>query len=170
MGGSTINQQLARTLFLSPDKNYLRKYVEAIAALSLNAVIDKKRIFELYLNYIEWGKGVYGLGAAAEYYFKKPAARLTYDEGARLAAIIVDPVDYGVNDFYGQPVMAARYYILTAPPPAVVEAAPAPSDTASPETAPENGPAADAVDGPAAVVPAPAEDPAASAAVPAPVN
>jgi monofunctional biosynthetic peptidoglycan transglycosylase len=142
MGGSTITQQLVRSLFLSSDKNYLRKYVEAIAAVSIDAVMDKKRIFELYLNYIEWGKGVYGLGTAAEVYFKKPADRLTYDEYAKLAAIIINPLSYDVNDFWRQPAMAARYYALTAPPraeerPAPVgnTDAPAPPDDAAPPTA-----------------------------------
>jgi monofunctional biosynthetic peptidoglycan transglycosylase len=128
MGGSTITQQLVRSMFLSPEKNYLRKYVEAIGAVTFDAVLDKKRIFELYLNYIEWGKGVYGLGAAAQYYYKKPGDKLSYDEYARLAAVIINPINYDVNNFYNQPAMAARYYVLTAPPESVTEVEPAPQD------------------------------------------
>jgi monofunctional biosynthetic peptidoglycan transglycosylase len=134
MGGSTITQQTVRSLFLSPDKNYLRKYMEAWAAVALEAVVNKRRIFELYLNYIEWGKGVYGFGAAAEYYFKKPAARLNYEECARLAAIIINPIDFNVNDFQDQPAMAARYYALIEPPPAE------PDETAPDQSAPEERP------------------------------
>ncbi|MBN2353615.1 MAG: transglycosylase domain-containing protein [Spirochaetales bacterium] len=200
MGGSTITQQLVRTLFLSPDRNYLRKYTEAIAAVSLDAVLDKKRILELYLNYIEWGKGVYGLGAAARAYYKKPAARLTYNDYARLAAIIIDPVDYNVNDFARQPAMAARYYTLTAPPPAVEPEAnqiqsdspPASDGTAAPaetqsgtESSPSASPSSDttqaatpqpeAASPPQATPPEndesqPAEQPVATASSPAPVN
>ncbi len=145
MGGSTITQQLVRTLFLSQDRNYLRKYIEAIAAVSLDAVVAKKRILELYLNYIEWGKGVYGLGAAARTYYRKPAARLTYDEYARLAAIIIDPLDYNVKDFYKQPAMVARYYSLIAPPPAV-----APEETPAPASGPTQS---EAVNGPRETLP-----------------
>jgi len=89
--------------------------VEAVASLVLDAVMGKRRMLELYLNYIEWGRGVYGLGAAAEYYYRRSADTLTYDEYARLAAIIIDPLDYGVADVFRHPAMAARYSLLTAP-------------------------------------------------------
>jgi monofunctional biosynthetic peptidoglycan transglycosylase len=136
MGGSTITQQLVRTLFLSQDKNYFRKYVEAAVSIVLDTVMDKKRILELYLNYIEWGKGIYGIGAAAEYYFKKPAASLTYDEYSRLATIIIDPLEYNVYNFYNHPSMVYRYYALNAPP------SPSPSPLLSPTPSPSPSPTA----------------------------
>ncbi|MBN1524539.1 MAG: transglycosylase domain-containing protein [Spirochaetales bacterium] len=112
LGGSTITQQLTRTLFLVPSRNYLRKYMEVIIALILDGVMSKERILELYLNYIEWGKGVYGLGAAVQYHYKKPISHLTREEFCRLAAIIVNPLDYNVNNFYKQPSMRSRYNAL----------------------------------------------------------
>jgi monofunctional biosynthetic peptidoglycan transglycosylase len=115
MGGSTITQQTVRSLFLSPDKNFLRKYIEAVMAISFDAVMDKHRILELYLNYIEWGRGVYGIGAAALSQYKKPVSRLTYEEFTRLAAIIINPLRYNVNTLFQQRAMAARYQVLNVP-------------------------------------------------------
>jgi monofunctional biosynthetic peptidoglycan transglycosylase len=112
LGGSTITQQLARTLFLVPDRTYVRKYAEIIMALSMELVLSKKRILELYLNNIEWGKGVYGLGAAAYYHFNKPYYKLDYDHICRLAAIIVNPLLYNVKNLWGNPVIRFRYAII----------------------------------------------------------
>ena len=90
-GGSTITQQLAKNLFLSPSKSYLRKGQEAIIALMLEAFLPKQRILELYLNVIEWGNGVFGAEAAAKRYFGVPAAQLSAEQAARLAAMIPSP-------------------------------------------------------------------------------
>jgi monofunctional glycosyltransferase len=90
-GGSTITQQLAKNLYLSPSKNPVRKLRELLIARRLEASLSKARIFELYLNVIEWGDGLYGAEAAARTYFKKPASALTPDESAMLAACIVNP-------------------------------------------------------------------------------
>ena len=90
-GGSTITQQLAKNLYLSPSKNPLRKVRELIIARRLEAELKKARIFELYLNVIEWGDGVYGAEGAARAYFQKPAAELGPAESALLAAAIVNP-------------------------------------------------------------------------------
>ncbi|HVC21141.1 MAG TPA: monofunctional biosynthetic peptidoglycan transglycosylase [Vicinamibacterales bacterium] len=90
-GGSTITQQLAKNLYLSPSKNPLRKLRELIIARRLEAELTKRRIFELYLNEIEWGDGIYGAEAAAEAYFHKPASALTPDEAALLAGAIINP-------------------------------------------------------------------------------
>src|SRR5512134_3141350 len=79
-GGSTITQQVARNLYLSPSKNPLRKAKELLIARRLEKTLGKKRIFELYLNIAEWGKGVFGCEAAARAYFGKSAADLTADE------------------------------------------------------------------------------------------
>jgi monofunctional biosynthetic peptidoglycan transglycosylase len=90
-GGSTITQQLAKNLYLSPSKNPLRKVREWVIARRLEAELKKARIFELYLNVIEWGDGVYGVDAAARTYFSKSAAELGAAESALLAAAIVNP-------------------------------------------------------------------------------
>ena len=90
-GGSTITQQLAKNLFLSPSKSYARKVQEAIIALMLEAFLPKRRILELYLNVIEWGNGVFGAEAAAKRYFGTSAAQLSAEQAARLAAMIPSP-------------------------------------------------------------------------------
>jgi monofunctional biosynthetic peptidoglycan transglycosylase len=90
-GGSTITQQLAKNLYLSPSKNPLRKLRELIIARRLEAELKKSRILELYLNVIEWGDGVYGVDGAARSYFQKSAAELGPADAALLAAAIVNP-------------------------------------------------------------------------------
>jgi monofunctional biosynthetic peptidoglycan transglycosylase len=90
-GGSTITQQLAKNLYLSPSKNPLRKLREWVIARRLEAELRKARILELYLNVIEWGDGIYGVESAARAYFSKSAAELGASESALLAAAIVNP-------------------------------------------------------------------------------
>ncbi len=90
-GGSTITQQLAKNLYLSPSRNPLRKLRELIIARRLEAELKKTRILELYLNVIEWGDGVYGVESAARTYFQKSAAELGPSEAALLAGAIVNP-------------------------------------------------------------------------------
>ena len=90
-GGSTITQQLAKNLYLSPSKNPIRKVREILIARRLEAELTKQRILELYLNVIEWGDGIYGAEAAARTYFAKPAADLGPSEAALLAGAIVNP-------------------------------------------------------------------------------
>ena len=90
-GGSTITQQLAKNLYLSPSKNPLRKVRELIIARRLEAELRKARILELYLNVIEWGDGVYGIESAARTYYRKSASELGPAEAALLAAAIVNP-------------------------------------------------------------------------------
>lgn len=91
VGGSTITQQLAKNLLLSGERNLLRKGQEFVLTLLLEAVLDKRRILEIYLNNVEWGEGVFGAQAAAEHYFRKPAARLSAYEAARLAVMLPRP-------------------------------------------------------------------------------
>ncbi|MCW5948973.1 MAG: transglycosylase domain-containing protein [Pyrinomonadaceae bacterium] len=92
-GASTVTQQLAKNLFLSEDRNFLRKGREAVYTYFLERELTKKRILELYLNVIEWGDGIYGAEAAARTYFKKSASDLTRDEAAFLAAMIPSPLN-----------------------------------------------------------------------------
>jgi len=90
-GGSTISQQLAKNLFLSGERSYVRKGQEAIITLMLEKMMSKRRILEIYMNVIEWGEGVYGAEAAARHYFKTSAARLGPSQAARLAAMVPRP-------------------------------------------------------------------------------
>ncbi len=92
-GASTITQQLAKNLFLSEDRNFLRKGREAVYTYFLERDLSKKRILEIYLNVIEWGDGIYGAEAASRYYFKKGASDLTRDEAAFLSAMIPSPLN-----------------------------------------------------------------------------
>lgn len=93
-GGSTITQQLAKNLYLSPSKDPLRKLRELMLARRLEAELHKRRILELYLNVIEWGDGIWGAEAAARTYFRKPASRLLAPEAALLAGAIINPRIY----------------------------------------------------------------------------
>jgi len=93
-GGSTITQQLAKNLYLSPSRNPIRKVEEFLIARRLEAELSKRRILELYLNVIEWGDGVWGAEAAARTYFQVSAAELGPDQSALLAASIINPRRY----------------------------------------------------------------------------
>jgi len=93
-GGSTITQQLAKNLFLSSQRSYWRKSEEALITLLLEAILDKRRILELYLNVIELGDGIFGSEAAARHYFGVGAGALTAEQAARLAAMAPNPRYY----------------------------------------------------------------------------
>ena len=96
-GGATITQQLAKNLFLSNQRSYLRKGQELIISVMLEQVMSKQRILELYLNLAQWGENVFGAQAAAERYFKRPASNLSAAQAARLAAMLPNPVFYDKN-------------------------------------------------------------------------
>ncbi|OGR84275.1 MAG: monofunctional biosynthetic peptidoglycan transglycosylase [Elusimicrobia bacterium RIFCSPLOWO2_01_FULL_54_10] len=90
-GGSTLTQQLARTLYLSPSKRILRKLKEAIITFWMEMALSKKRILELYLNSAEWGIGIYGAEAAAQHYYGKSSEDLSAEESAALASVLPSP-------------------------------------------------------------------------------
>jgi monofunctional biosynthetic peptidoglycan transglycosylase len=92
-GGSTVSQQLAKNLYLSSERTAARKVKEAAITYFLERSLSKCRILEIYLNVIEWGDGIYGAEAAAQTYFRKPAANLTPQEAAYLAAMIPSPLN-----------------------------------------------------------------------------
>jgi len=96
-GGSTISQQLARNLFLSTEKSYIRKGQELIITMMLELCMSKQRIFEIYLNSVEWGNGVYGAQAAAEHYYKTGANNLSVMQSARLAVMLPRPRFYDAH-------------------------------------------------------------------------
>ena len=93
-GGSTISQQLAKNLFLNESRSYFRKAEEAVLTSMLEATTDKDRLYELYLNVIEWGYGIYGAEAAAQHWHRKSAAELTKAQAAELAARVPRPRYY----------------------------------------------------------------------------
>lgn len=90
-GASTISQQLAKNLYLSNERSFMRKGQEAIITYFMERNLPKRRILEIYLNVIEWGDGIYGAEAASQYYFHKPAANLNQREAAFLSAMIPNP-------------------------------------------------------------------------------
>ena len=104
-GGSTISQQLAKNLFLSPSRSWLRKGQEAVLTVMIEQTWDKRRILEVYLNVVEWGNGVFGAEAAAQRYYRSSAAQLGPSQAARLAVMLPNPRRYEHN--YG-PRLAAH--------------------------------------------------------------
>ena len=93
-GGSTITQQLAKNLYLSPSRNPVRKLTELLIARRLEAALTKQRILEIYLNMIEWGDGIFGCEAASRAYFGKSCASLDYQEAALMAGAIINPREH----------------------------------------------------------------------------
>lgn len=104
-GGSTISQQLAKNLFLSPSKSWLRKGQEAVLTVMIETTWDKRRILKVYLNVVEWGNGIFGAEAAAQRYYGTSAANLGPAQAARLAVMLPNPRRYEHN--YG-PRLAAH--------------------------------------------------------------
>ncbi len=93
-GASTLTQQTAKNLFLWPGRDWVRKGMEVPLALLLEGILGKRRVLELYLNIVEFAPGVYGVGAASEYWYKRPVAQMNDDQSARLAAILPNPWVY----------------------------------------------------------------------------
>jgi monofunctional biosynthetic peptidoglycan transglycosylase len=97
-GGSTITQQLAKNLYLGTDRSLARKLKEVLLAFRLERALTKRRIFELYLNLIEWGPGIYGAEAAAQRHFGVSAAELDARQALLLAAVIINPIRYSARE------------------------------------------------------------------------
>lgn len=139
-GASTITQQLAKNLYLSPSRNPFRKLRELFITRRLEHELTKTRIFELYLNNIEWGDGIWGAEAAARTYFRIPASAVGPDQGALMAGAIVNPRMLNIARPNGrlrarQRIVRARMGNIT-PPPIVVT--PAPADLTTLDAAPED--------------------------------
>jgi monofunctional biosynthetic peptidoglycan transglycosylase len=140
-GGSTITQQLAKNLYLSPSRDPVRKLRELIIARRLEAALSKQRIFEIYLNVIEWGDGIWGVEAAARSYFGTSAASLTREQAALLAGAIINPRVYSPAHPNGrllrrQQIILSRMGGYTPPPTIpVVNNAPQPSAVSEPAVA-----------------------------------
>lgn len=124
-GASTITQQLAKNLYLSPSRNPYRKLTELMITRRLEAELSKTRILELYLNLIEWGDGVWGVEAASQVYFGVPASALSAEQAALLAGAIINPRVYSparpnARLFRRQQIILGRMGAKT-PPPDVVK-------------------------------------------------
>jgi monofunctional biosynthetic peptidoglycan transglycosylase len=96
-GGSTISQQLAKNLFLSNERSYVRKGEEAVITWMMERMWSKERILDVYLNVIEFGDGIYGIEAASQYYYGKSAADINKDEAAKLAGLVPNPEYYELH-------------------------------------------------------------------------
>jgi monofunctional biosynthetic peptidoglycan transglycosylase len=97
-GASTLSQQVAKNLFLWPGRSYLRKGLEFVLTVLIESLWSKKRILEMYLNIVEFGDGIFGVGAASKLFFKKPPSELTVQEAALLCAVLPNPILYRVNN------------------------------------------------------------------------
>ena len=147
-GGSTITQQLAKNLYLSPSRNPIRKVKELFIARRLEAALTKQRILEIYLNMIEWGDGVFGCEAAARAYFNKPCASLDMAEAALMAGSIINPREHSPAKptrrlLRRQQIILKRMGFKESPPPAndtpaapVNETPPAPANQTPVENPP----------------------------------
>jgi monofunctional biosynthetic peptidoglycan transglycosylase len=137
-GASTITQQLAKNLYLSPSRNPFRKLCELFITRRLEHELSKTRIFELYLNDIEWGDGIYGADAAARTYFGTSASAVDPDQAALMAGAIVNPRELNIARPNGrlrarQRIIRARMGNITPPPASVTPIEPAPMPEAAPE-------------------------------------
>ncbi len=111
-GASTISNQVARTIFLTTDRNYFRKYLEIQITVIMEVIMTKRRMMELYLNYIEWGKGIYGIETASRYYYGKGIRKISPDQSMRLVSILTNPVKYSTKTFYKSRSASQRYNML----------------------------------------------------------
>jgi monofunctional glycosyltransferase len=98
-GGSTITQQLAKNLFLSSEQNYLRKGQELIITGLLELTLSKKRLYEIYLNSVEWGEGIFGVGAASQHYYATSPAALDREQAAALASALPAPKCFDKQEY-----------------------------------------------------------------------
>jgi monofunctional biosynthetic peptidoglycan transglycosylase len=138
-GGSTLTMQVARTLFLVPEKSYVRKYLEVLTALELEAFLPKNRILELYFGYAEWGKGLFGIEAASHKWYDRGISELSRDEAVRLVAILSSPIKYGPDTLQRNGILRERYIYLAGrfnPSTLAAEAETAPQQTAAPTAEP----------------------------------
>lgn len=139
-GGSTITQQLAKNLYLSPSQDPVRKLRELMITRLLERLLAKQRILELYLNVVEWGDGVWGAEAASRRYFRKPASQLTPSEAALLAGSLINPIRYSPASPPAR-LRARQAMILRRMGRAPADVAPAPAVAPAPSPAPGTMPA-----------------------------
>jgi len=107
-GGSTITQQAARSLFLTTHRNIVRKYLEAWVTLEMEIFLSKDRIMELYFNYVEWGKGIFGIETASQFYYHKSAKSLSGEQSKALITILANPIRYNPHNYMNSRTMRMR--------------------------------------------------------------
>jgi monofunctional biosynthetic peptidoglycan transglycosylase len=112
IGGSTISQQLAKNLFLSGERNFIRKGQEFVITQFLELTLSKQQILTIYLNNVEWGEGVFGIEAAAQHYFRKPSKQLSNYESARLAVMLPRPKYF--ENLSSSPYLSSRAFSIVA--------------------------------------------------------
>ncbi len=108
-GGSTITQQVARSLFLTTHRNFFRKYCEAWISLEMEIFLSKHRIMELYFNYVEWGKGIFGIETASQFYYGKSVKKISVEQSKILITILANPIRYNPKNYYKSRTMQMRY-------------------------------------------------------------
>jgi len=111
-GASTISNQLARSVFLTTDRNYLRKYLEIQVTVIMEICMTKKRMLELYLNYVEWGKGIYGIDTASRHYYGISCKRLSRYQSMKLISILTNPIKYSPQTYSISASARQRYNLL----------------------------------------------------------
>lgn len=111
-GASTISNQLARTMFLTTHRNYFRKYLEIQVTIIMELLMSKNRMLELYLNYIEWGKGIYGIETASLQYYGRSCANISRTQSMKLIAVITNPIKYNPHNYNRSASARARYRML----------------------------------------------------------
>ena len=111
-GASTISNQLARTIFLTTDRNYLRKYLEVQITVIMEVCMSKKRMLELYFNYVEWGKGIYGIDTAARYYYGKSCGSLSRTQSMKLISVLTNPIKYSPQNYHRSASARQRFNLL----------------------------------------------------------
>lgn len=111
-GASTISNQLARTIFLTTDRNYFRKYLEIQATVIMETLMSKDRKLELYMNYVEWGKGIYGIETASRFYYNRSCTKICRDQAKKLVSVISSPIKYNPHNFYQSASARQRYRML----------------------------------------------------------
>lgn len=111
-GASTLSNQLARSLFLTTDRNYLRKYLEVQVTVIMEVCMSKKRMLELYFNYVEWGKGIYGIDTASRHYYGKGCSRLSRSQSMKLISILTNPIKYSPQSYSRSASARQRYNLL----------------------------------------------------------
>lgn len=111
-GASTISNQVARTMFLTTKRNYLRKYLEVQVTLIMEIILTKNRMLELYLNYVEWGKGIYGIETASQYYYHRSISNLGSGKTKQMISVLTNPVKYSPQSYYKSASARQRYQVL----------------------------------------------------------
>lgn len=111
-GASTISNQVARTIFLTTDRNFLRKYMEVQVTLIMELIMSKNRMLELYFNYVEWGKGIYGIQTASLHYYGTGCQNLSRDRSMKLISILSSPIKYSPQSYYMSRSASQRYNML----------------------------------------------------------